>query len=63
MEKRIKIFKSFEEQNEFAFREMQNTTVLQRFEILHKMQKNTKLFKKNIDTTRRIIIKTNGHTQ
>lgn len=63
MEKRIKIFKTFEEQEEYAFKEMQNSTPIVRFEKLHQMQKFTNLFKKNADTNRKIIIKKNGLTQ
>jgi PleD family two-component response regulator len=62
MEKRIKVFKTFEEQEEFAFKKMQDTTPMKRFEKLYRMQKITNLFKKDINTTRRIIIKKNGLT-
>jgi hypothetical protein len=62
MEKRIKIFKSFEEQEQYALNAMIATTPAKRFERLFEMQKLTNLFKKNIDNTRRIIIKKNGFT-
>jgi hypothetical protein len=63
MEKRIKIFKSFEEQEEYALKEMKSTTPKKRFENLYRMQKISSLFKKNIDTTPKILIKKNGLAQ
>jgi hypothetical protein len=43
MEKRIPIFKSFEEQNEWHLDQMRKTTVEERFRQLYIMQQMTKL--------------------
>jgi hypothetical protein len=62
MEKRIKIFKNFEEQERYALNEMIATTPAKRFERLFEMQKLTNIFRRSMDNTRRIIIKKNGFT-
>ncbi|MEP7109377.1 MAG: hypothetical protein ABI760_15395 [Ferruginibacter sp.] len=63
MEKRIKIFKSFEEQEQFYDEEMRKTTPLQRFQNLFRMQQLTDLFHPPTKKARRIIIQKNGHSQ
>lgn len=61
MARSIKIFKSFEEQEMYQLEEMRNTTPLERFKRLFRMQQLTKLFHPAKDTARRIIIHKNGH--
>lgn len=61
MKREIKIFKSFEEQEQYKFEEMRNPTVLERFKILFAMQQMTKRLHPSSDNKRRIIIYTNGH--
>ena len=63
MKKQIKVFKSFEEQDEYHVELMRNSTAFERLKILFQMQKTTKLFHPAIDKTRKIIIHKNGHTQ
>lgn len=56
MKREIKIFESFEEQEQDNLDFMLNTTPLQRFQILYQMQQWTKLFHPVKDKTRKIII-------
>jgi hypothetical protein len=44
MERKIKIFKSFEEQEQYKLEEMRNTTPLERFQMLYAMQQMTRKF-------------------
>jgi len=60
MEKKIRIFKSFEEQEKFSLVQMLQTTAKERFQSLFQLQQWTNLFHPQKDTGRRIIIK-NGH--
>jgi hypothetical protein len=52
----IKIFKSFEEQEKYALDLMRNTTPLQRFQSLYRMQQWTKKLHLPKDKSRKIII-------
>lgn len=61
MKREIKVFKSFEEQEAYKREEMRNTTILQRFQILHAMQQMTKKLHPSYNEKRRIIIASNGH--
>lgn len=63
MEKRVKIFKSFEEQEQYYFDLMIKTTPSQRFQHLFRMQQLTNLFHASTKKARRIIIQKDGHTQ
>ena len=64
MEKRIKIFKSFEEQEEYQLNEMRKTTPQERFQNLYRMQQISKLFRPIQESTnRRIIIEKNGYSE
>lgn len=61
MKREIKIFKSFEEQEQYKLEEMRNTTVLERFKMLYAMQQMTKKLHPASDKKRIIIISPNGH--
>jgi hypothetical protein len=61
MKREIKIFKSFEEQEEYHLNEMRNPTVKERFINLYRMQMLTKAFNSITDKSRKIIIK-HGHS-
>jgi len=61
MEKKIKIFKSFEEQEEYHLSEMRSTTVKERFMNLYRMQMLSKVFNPVTDKSRKIIIQ-HGHS-
>ncbi len=63
MKREIKIFKSFEEQEEYQLEQMRKTTIQERFQSLFRMQQITNLFHPVKDNTRRIIIQKNGHSQ
>lgn len=63
MKRQIKIFKSFEEQEQYKLEEMRNTSVLERFQMLLRMQQMTELLHPTRDKKRRIIISKDGHTQ
>jgi len=56
MEKKIKIFKSFEEQEQYNLEQMSKTTPLERFRNLYRMQNLSKLFNPVIDKSRKIVI-------
>jgi len=56
MKREIKIFESFEEQEQDNLDFMLKTTPLQRFQILYQMQQWTKLYHPVKDKTRKIII-------
>lgn|GEM_PF-2376747 len=56
MKREIKIFESFEEQEQDNLDFMLKTTPLQRFQILYQMQQWMKLFHPVKDKTRKIII-------
>ncbi len=62
MERSIKIFKSFEEQEEYYHAKMLQTTPLERFKNLFAMQRQTLLFHPPVNKVRRIIIHKNGHS-
>jgi hypothetical protein len=57
MERKIKIFKSFEEQEQYSLEQMRKTTPLERFKNLYRMQKLSKAFNPVTDKSRKIIIK------
>lgn len=57
MAKSIRIFKSFEEQEQFHKESMLHTTALERFRKLYQMQQMTKLLHPVTDTSRKIIIR------
>lgn len=57
MEKRIPIFKSFEEQNEWHLDQMRKTTVEERFRQLYIMQQMTKLLHPPKKSEKKIVIK------
>ena len=63
MKREIKIFKSFEEQEIFHTEKMQKTTVLERFQILFRMQQITHLLHPTTNKERKITIQKNGHSQ
>ena len=63
MEKRIKIFKSFEEQEQYYNEKMLKTTPWQRFENLFRMQQLHLLLHPSASKTRRILIQKNGSPQ
>ena len=63
MNREIKIFQSFEEQEKYHLEMMRNTTVFERFKTLFQMQKTTRIFHPVTDKIRKIIIHKNGHTQ
>ncbi len=56
MEKKIVIFKSFEEQEEYNLDEMRKTTVMERFIRLYSMQQLFTRFHPITDHSRKIII-------
>ena len=61
MERSIKIFKSFEEQELYHRQLMIDSTATSRFIELYKMQQWTKTFRPAVNTQRKIIIHKNGH--
>jgi hypothetical protein len=63
MEKRIKIFKSFEEQEAYYNNKMLKSTPWQRFENLFRMQQLHQLLHPSTNKTRRILIQKNGSAQ
>ncbi len=62
MGKSIKIFKSFEEQEEYHKELISKTTPEERFRKLYQMQQLNKKFHPVIDKSRKIII-LNGHSK
>ncbi len=60
MQRQIRKFNSFEEQEKFALDQMRQTTVAERFKSLLQMQQWTKLFHPEKDTARKITIQKNG---
>lgn len=63
MERSIKIFKSFEEQELYHRQLMIDSTATSRFIDLCKMQQWTKTFRPSKNPQRKIIIHKNGHPQ
>lgn len=63
MGREIKIFKSFQEQENYHVEMMRSSTALERLKTLFRMQQTTKLFHPVTDKVRKIIIHKNGHTQ
>lgn len=63
MKREIKIFKSFEEQEQYHLDMMQKTTPLERFQSLYRLQQWTKLFHPETKNPRKIIIQKNGHSK
>jgi hypothetical protein len=61
MKREIKIFKSFEEQEEYHLEVMRLTTPLQRLQSLFDMQQLTRLLHPAADNSKRIIIHKNGY--
>ena len=62
MSKSIKIFKSFEEQEQYHLEMMAKSTPEERFRALYLMQQMTKKLHPVIDKTRKIIIN-HGHSK
>jgi flagellar biosynthesis protein FliP len=62
MSKSIRIFKSFEEQEQFHKEMMARSTPQERFKTLYQMQQMTKKFHPVTDKSRKIIIR-NGHSE
>jgi hypothetical protein len=60
MAKTIRIFKSFEEQEQYNLEQMSKTTPLERFKNLYRMQKISKRLNPVTDTSRKIVIQ-HGH--
>ena len=56
MKREIKIFKSFEEQEKYNLEQMRNTTPLERFKNLYRMQKLSQKFNAVTDKSRKIVI-------
>jgi len=56
MAKTIRIFKSFEEQEQYNLEQMRQTTPLERFRNLYRMQKLSGAFKPVADKSRKIVI-------
>lgn len=63
MERSIKIFKSFEEQEQYYAHKMQESTPLQRFKNLYRMQLLHQLLHPPINKARKITIQKHGHSQ
>jgi hypothetical protein len=63
MEKRIKIFKSFEEQELFHTEKMLLSTPKERFQNLFRMQQLTNLFHPAKNKEKKITIQKNGYPQ
>ncbi len=63
MERSIKIFKSFEEQEQFHTDKMLCSTPMQRFQNLFRMQQITNLFHPAKSKERKITIQKNGYPQ
>jgi hypothetical protein len=63
VKREIKIFKSFEEQEQYHLQRMQNTTPLQRFIALYQMQQLSLRMNPPANKKRTIIIHKNGYTQ
>ena len=62
MSKTIRIFKSFEEQEQYNLQMMAKTTPEERFRKLYQMQQLTKMFHPVTDKSRKIIIR-NGYSE
>jgi hypothetical protein len=56
MKREIRIFKSFEEQEKFQEEQMMQTTPIQRFRNLYKMQQLTRTFRPVKNKSRKILI-------
>ena len=56
MGKSIRIFKSFEEQEQYSLEQMSKTTPLERFKNLHRMQMLSGRFHPVTDKSRKIVI-------
>jgi hypothetical protein len=63
VKREIKIFKSFEEQEQYHLDEMRKTTPLERFRNLFELQQLTKAFHPPADKSRKIVIQKNGYSQ
>jgi len=63
VERKIRIFKSFEEQETFHLEQMRNTTPFERFRRLYSMQQLNRRFHPATDTARKIIIIRNGRSE
>jgi hypothetical protein len=62
MERKIKIFKSFEEQEQYHLEMMRQTTPAQRLRSLYEMQQMSLNLRPNKNTSRKIIIR-NGYSK
>jgi hypothetical protein len=62
MEKKIKIFKSFEEQEQYHLEMMRQTTPEERLKSLYEMQQMSRKLRPNKNTSRKIIIR-NGYSK
>ncbi len=60
MERKIKIFKSFEEQNEYQLEQQRKTTPLERLQMLYRMQQMTLKFHPPVNKKRTLHF-TNGY--
>ena len=60
MERKIKIFKSFEEQEAYNLEQMRKTTPKERFRRLYMMQQMSRRFHPTSDNIRKITIIRNG---
>lgn len=60
MQREIKIFKTFEEQEKYKLAAMRNTSIMERFHILYQMQQMTRKLHPEVSGKRRIIISKNG---
>ena len=63
MKKRIQLFKSFEEQEQYYINKMLNSTAMERFKNLFRMQKINLLLHPPTNNARRIIIQKDGHSK
>jgi len=63
VKREIKIFKSFEEQERYHLELLRQTTPLERFRNLYRMQQLSAKFHPPADTARKIIIQKNGRTE
>lgn len=62
MEKKIRVFKSFEDQEQYHLDEMRKTTPLERLRRLYKLQKISRLLHPGTDPSGKIFI-INGRTK
>lgn len=56
MERKIRVFKNFEEQEQYHLEQMRRSTVHERLRQLYAMQQMTQLLHPNTDRTRKLVI-------